>query len=320
MNEKVSSVDKGTKFEKSVEKVLNWMYSQYDSVSIKHNVLINGPDTNRQIDVLITVTIRDLVFNVAVECKDYKGRLPVGILDAFVSKLEDVSASKGIIIASNGFSSSSIAKARRKGITLYSLTDKIEFNDAALDVTIVIEEVIPFETELKISVMRDAAQNMKGETLITDPLIVNGYDVHETLKEAWKAQTLEYKLHTDFQEIQIPKIDPPYRVNYFINTKNDMIDTVEISDFNPRLKLKINYYTIPLKELVDLKVLEHIEGKKYEMFIDIDTITNSLPNAKPVNKRFVEEFGGSKFIINVRGPFNITSIGGEYTGRDFFDS
>ncbi len=105
----MTTVEKGTKFEKSVEKVLNWIYNKYDVVTIERNVKVPGLDIDRQIDILMTVKIHDLQFKVAVECKDYTKRISIGTLDAFVSALEDINAAKGIMISSNGFSSTVIS-------------------------------------------------------------------------------------------------------------------------------------------------------------------------------------------------------------------
>ncbi|WP_214073136.1 restriction endonuclease [Mucilaginibacter sp. dw_454] len=308
--EKPSSVSKGTKFEKAVEKVLNWMYAKYDNVSIEHNVFIDSSDAERQIDVLITIVVRDLVFKVAVECKDYNRKLSIGVIDGFVSKLEDVRASKGIIIASNGFSSASVGKAKRKNIILYSLGDQINLDDSALDIPVVFKEVVPYETEFEFTVSKQVAMTMKGKAIITDPLIVNGYNVSELLKSSWENQRLKYHLTNDFQILTVPELTSPYRARYSVD--DDIRDEVELDKFVIRLKLKINYYTIFLKELIGLNVLENIHDNKLEMFIDVDTIMKSLPNAKPTNKTFVDDFKGVVINFLIKGDFNITTIGAEY--------
>ncbi len=309
----MSKVQKGTKFEKTVEKVINYIYSKYETVSVKHNVLIDGPDGDRQIDVLITVTIEDLIFEIAVECKDYTGRLSIGKIDEFVSKLEDIKAAKGIMISTNGFSTGSIKKAKRNGIILYSLTDKFPLDDKELDIQIIIEEVIPMETEFNISVSREAGLTMKGETIIRDPIIINGYHLYDTLKDNWKNQTLNFKLTTAFQDINVAQIKAPYKIRYYINKKNNITDEVELLNLSMKLKLKINYYTIGLNELIGLNVLENIHESKFQMFIDTDTILGSLPNAKPTSKTYVDNFTGVKAVFLIKGDFNITPVGEFYS-------
>jgi hypothetical protein len=308
----MSTVAKGTKFEKTVEKVINWMYSKYENVVIAHNVLIASEDTNRQVDVLITVTIRDLIFKVAIECKDYRIKLPIGKIDEFVSKKDDIKADKGIIIASNGFSSSAISKAKRKDIILYSLTDKIEIENKELDIPVIIKEIIPFETETRITVERMNAKQMRGETLIRDPLIVNDYNIEKLLKHSWESNKVVFNLTTEFQTITIPEITRPYKCNYFINEKNNIVEKVELSNFDIKLKLKINYYVINLSELIDLKVLQNIHENKLEMFIDEVTILSSLPNARSIPKTYVDDFTGLTAVFLLKGNFNIETIEGHF--------
>jgi len=307
----MSSVEKGTKFEKSVERVLNWIYAKYDVATIEHNVKIQGPEIERQIDILITIKVHDLHFKIAVECKDYNGRIPVGKIDAFVSTLEDIDANKGIMISSKGFSSTAIAKAKRKHITLYSLTNKIEIQDKELDIPIIIEELIPSEANIKFSLDRNTASKMIGETIIRDPIVINGYNIYDLLKHNWKSKNLQFNVTTDFQYVNLNQLQQPYFIQYYIDTKNSVLGQVLLSDFKIEIKLKVNYYILYLKELIDLKILDNIHDNKVEMFIDSDTMISSTPNAVLITKTQVEEFNGFKITIESRGDFHMDSFSGK---------
>jgi hypothetical protein len=63
---------------------------------------------------------------VAVECKDHFSSISVDKIEAFHSKLEDVGADKGIIIAKSGFQQGAMAAADNYGIILmtFNLVDK----------------------------------------------------------------------------------------------------------------------------------------------------------------------------------------------------
>ena len=85
---------------------------------VQHNVKLQSPDGERQIDVLVTHEHANVKYMTVIECKDYIGKLNVTVIDAFASKLVDVKASKGILVSRNGFSKTAYQKAKRLGIEL----------------------------------------------------------------------------------------------------------------------------------------------------------------------------------------------------------
>ena len=85
---------------------------------VQHNVKLQGPDGERQIDVLVTHEHANVKYLTVIECKDYRGKLNVTHIDAFASKLVDVKASKGILVSRSGFSKTACQKAKRLGIEL----------------------------------------------------------------------------------------------------------------------------------------------------------------------------------------------------------
>lgn len=85
---------------------------------VQHNVKLQSPDGERQIDVLVTHEHANVKYMTVIKCKDYSGKLNVTVVDAFASKLVDVKASKGILVSRNGFSKTAYQKAKRLGIEL----------------------------------------------------------------------------------------------------------------------------------------------------------------------------------------------------------
>lgn len=110
----------GTKFEKLTEKIFSQLVKQPAYEKVEHNVNLEGKDGPRQIDVLITSEIAGIKIKTIIECKDYKGKVSVGVVDALHSVMQDVNANKGVLVSSNGFSSTAISKASRLGISLYT--------------------------------------------------------------------------------------------------------------------------------------------------------------------------------------------------------
>lgn len=86
---------------------------------------LNGAQTEgpRQIDVSARWSTDDHEYVLIVQVKDYKSRADVNVVGEFKSVIEDVEASKGVLICSGGFSKRAIVYARNVGIELYSLHD-----------------------------------------------------------------------------------------------------------------------------------------------------------------------------------------------------
>lgn len=107
---------------KAYEAMVFWVYTALCSderlTSVERDVKIAGPDGLRQIDVLVKHEHAGVAYTTIIECRDYAGKLSVTHLDAFVSKLIDIKASKGILVSRKGFSKTAVQKASRLGIGL----------------------------------------------------------------------------------------------------------------------------------------------------------------------------------------------------------
>ena len=77
----------------------------------------------RQIDVLVEGQLGQYDLTIVIECKDYKE--PVGIekVEAFITKLKELDATKGAMVASNGFTAPAITVASSAGVETYGLLD-----------------------------------------------------------------------------------------------------------------------------------------------------------------------------------------------------
>lgn len=79
----------------------------------------------RQFDVAIRFTNGPHDYLTLVECKDQKLPLPVEKVDAFATKARDAKANKAVVISRAGFQSGCIDVAKRHGIDLFRLNERI---------------------------------------------------------------------------------------------------------------------------------------------------------------------------------------------------
>ncbi len=92
----------------------------HPSATIEVGEWIEGPDGAREIDVSVRGQIDDKHTFILIECKDLKGNVGIGAIDALDSKRHDVGADKSMIVSNTGFSAPALAKARRKEIMCVS--------------------------------------------------------------------------------------------------------------------------------------------------------------------------------------------------------
>lgn len=88
----------------------------------------NDRINDRQFDVTLRFRVGLHDYLTVIECKEYKGKVPVEKVDAFVTKTRDVNASKAIFVSSNGYQSGCFEVAARHGVRLLTLDEKIDVN------------------------------------------------------------------------------------------------------------------------------------------------------------------------------------------------
>jgi hypothetical protein len=78
----------------------------FPEASIKHNVsrtgLISG--VQRQIDILIEQRVAGFNLKIIVDCKYFSKKVDVKVVESFLSFLQDLKASKGVLITNKGYS------------------------------------------------------------------------------------------------------------------------------------------------------------------------------------------------------------------------
>ena len=92
-------VKKGKIFESLVYQIFDAISKTTGYDSVEMDVALEGPDGPRQIDVLIRSKIAGMSILTVIECKDHSRRLDVTFVDALASKMNDVKANKGVLVA-----------------------------------------------------------------------------------------------------------------------------------------------------------------------------------------------------------------------------
>jgi hypothetical protein len=97
------------------------------TVNVQRDVTLTGSSgAPRQIDVLVTHRTGLYEHRILVECKYWKHKVKRAQVDAMVSAVADLSASKGVIFTTQGFQSGAIEMARNRGVDLFLVRELTE--------------------------------------------------------------------------------------------------------------------------------------------------------------------------------------------------
>ena len=81
---------------------------------------VEGPDGERECDVSVRGVRQDLPHFALVECKDWKRRVGIGVVDALDSKRRDLKADLAVIYSNSGFAAPAVQKASRVNINTFT--------------------------------------------------------------------------------------------------------------------------------------------------------------------------------------------------------
>ena len=95
-----------------------------DTLIVPNAKLKDRTNLKREIDVFVQTKIQGGSIGIAFECKNYKEKVDIEVIEAFNSKCKDIpEIHKGIIVSSNGFTAGAQTKAQFYGIDLYQIGD-----------------------------------------------------------------------------------------------------------------------------------------------------------------------------------------------------
>jgi hypothetical protein len=81
-----------------------------------NDTVIGRSGTRRQIDVAVRARVGTTDLLVVIECKDYKDKVGIDLVEAFIAKYEDAGGHQGVLVARTGFTKDALARAERAGI------------------------------------------------------------------------------------------------------------------------------------------------------------------------------------------------------------
>ena len=87
-------------FEKLTQEVFELLRNDPKIETVEQNILLEGIDGPRQIDVVIRGKVGPIDILTVVECKDHSRKIDIETVDAFHSVAQDVKANKAIIVSS----------------------------------------------------------------------------------------------------------------------------------------------------------------------------------------------------------------------------
>lgn len=100
------------------------MRALYPGATVNVGVWVEGPDGRRDMDVEVRYFFEGEERLVLVECKDWKNKIGVEIIDALESKRRDLSAYEAVIFGNSFFTDGALRKAERVGIRVLSALKK----------------------------------------------------------------------------------------------------------------------------------------------------------------------------------------------------
>lgn len=137
-----------------LEKIVVRLCSGYKNAKVTRNAIVKGKSgTDREIDVLIEAQHQSFDIRIAVEAKNYKTKVDVGVIEAFVTKLKDVGCNLGVVVCPLGFTEGALNTANMNDIQLYQVFDHLLGNNTQL---IPLRYVVPEMQGFQVQVAHSA--------------------------------------------------------------------------------------------------------------------------------------------------------------------
>ncbi|MBU0712996.1 restriction endonuclease [bacterium] len=253
----------GIKFEHLATEVFIMLCKDKEYEKVEHNVILDGPDGPRQIDVLICGKVGPFEAKTIIECKDYNRNVNVTALDALYSKLLDVSAQKAVMVARKGFTNGAKKKARRLGISLCTLHSMEH-------------EKWKFDIEIPILITEFACEKISPSMIFTavtekvnfqDFLSVSDIPLWREVAEYWNNNEIECPT-AETKHVFIPNIEKPHWVYVPDGRK------MEISDLTITMHLTRTYYFGYANDLKSSRYIEFIEKNERKVFFNPNDLSN----------------------------------------------
>lgn len=120
-------MNQNTEYELLTQEIYQGLLDEENlTVSVEHNVNVQGKSTKHQIDVYWEYFVAGIKHKVAIECKNYSKNISIGKIRDFNSVLNDIGGTNGIMVTKVGFQKGAQTFAEANGINLVVLRDPID--------------------------------------------------------------------------------------------------------------------------------------------------------------------------------------------------
>lgn len=300
----------GTQFEKLAERIFAKLVNNPDYEKVEHNVNLEGKDGPRQIDVLITSQAAGMEIKTIIECKDYKGKVSVGVIDALHSVMQDVNANKAVAVSSNGFSSTAISKAKRLGISLYTAHEALsEKWKVDIEIPILVTEISSIDANPSFEAYFDEGTSIHNNSVFH----VNDTNILDEFANYLKSLSPEEiaGLKKEGNTLCPENIKPPFFIRDSFGGKLD------VNNFKITFGINKKYYFGYLNEQEDVLALKDIMENGIRILFKADFLIDYEKNLKKIKKSDIPDVGqvrmecltNPKFEEFQVGPVHINKIG-----------
>lgn len=258
----------GIQYEIFVQNLYEVLLQDERFSTVEHDVKLAGKDGERQIDCLIRTAVAGHNLLIVIECRDYASRLDITHIDGFHSKLQDVNASKGILISRRGFSKNAQNKANRVGITLCMASDATEVLKS-INVSFPVranEIAATFDLKMRIKTTHKK-QAISGKEM----MIINGVNLQERLQEELLTGVIELPTTYINREWFPNNISPPFHV------KDNQGNLVPVDNINITAKFGVKYHYGHLEDVPGLSAMHELSTDNTTLFFKLEDVPNILP-------------------------------------------
>ncbi len=253
----------GEKFEHLAVEVFSKLSEHNDHETIEHDVMLEGPDGPRQIDVLLTGKVGPFEVKTIIECKDYSKNVNVIAIDALHSKLLDVKAQKAVLVARKGFTKGAKSKAKRLGISICTLHSMEH-------------EKWKLETEMPIVITEYSCEKytpslmfkaITSEVVFKDFLTINDIPITKIVADYWNDNEIACKdgltKHTF-----IPDLPKPNWV--YVPDGREM----EVTNLSFSMSISKKYYFGFINNMKSAKLLDFIGEERKQVLFDPNDLSD----------------------------------------------
>lgn len=251
----------GKEFEDLTATIFEALSKDNNYESVERDVLLEGPDGKRQIDVLLRGKMGPFDCMTIIECKDYNKNVNVTAIDALHSKMQDVKAQKAVFVARKGFSSTAKSKAKRLGISLCTahntINEKWKFD---LELPFIIRE-----KSLKSITPQYQIINPPNPISLLDILHINEKHLYEIIAEFWGSK--EFEESSSVQNIPLNN-----KEKLHLRTKDGR--SVEAYRINIVVEFEDSTYFGHFNDLDSSKLIKYLDSGNADVIFDMDELAN----------------------------------------------